>query len=92
MKTTDRLDQPEVPAKDAQTAGTDFFSSPVLFPACRTSGAGKAFVTREQIRLARKADLHGFLLEKHPGLFRSSGCSIYMRCRDSLYIREGLLK
>lgn len=91
METTDRKCPPEETALDSPAAGTGFFSSsPVFFPAVPPSGRKeKAFVTREQIRLARKADLSGFLLRSHPDLVRNSGGSIYMQSRDSLYIRKG---
>ena len=46
-------------------------------------------MTRDRIQLARKADLAGFLIQRHPDLFRNSGSSLYMKSRDSLYIRKG---
>ena len=91
MGNADCMDLPDAPVQGALMAGTDLFSSsPVLFPAGRRScGGGKAFVSHDQIRLARKADLSGFLLQRHPDLFKISGSSIYMRSRDSLYVRKG---
>lgn len=91
MGTTDCMHLPETPSLESPVEKTGFFSSsPVLFPSGHSAGReGKAYVTRDQIRLARKADLAGFLLQRHPDLFRSSGSSLYMKCRDSLYIRKG---
>ncbi len=91
MGTTDCMPLPEDPGREFPVEGTDFFSSsPVSLSAGHTSGGiGKAFVTRDRIRLARKADLAGFLLQRHPDLFRNSGSSLYMKSRDSLYIRKG---
>ena len=91
MGTTDRMPLPEDPGREFPVEGTDFFSSsPVFFSAGHTSGgSGKVFVTRDRIRLARKADLAGFLIQRHPDLFRDSGISLYMKSRDSLYIRKG---
>ena len=91
MGTTDRTPFPETPGLEPPVERTDFFSSsPVLFSSGHSSGREvKAYVTRDQIRLARKADLAGFLLQRHPDLFRSSGSSLYMKYRDSLYIRKG---
>ena len=91
MGTTDRMPLPDAPGRESPVEGTDFFSSsPVFFSAGHTSGgSGKAFVTRDRIQLARKADLAGFLIQRHPDLFRNSGSSLYMKSRDSLYIRKG---
>ena len=92
MGTTDCMRLPGTPVQGAPAAGEGFFSSssPVLLSAGRASGgSGKAFVTRDMVRMARKADLSGFLLQRHPDLFASSGVSVYMRSRDSLYVRKG---
>lgn len=71
--------------------GTGIFSSsPVFFSSAHTvCGERRVSVTREQIRSARMADLAGFLLRSYPNLFRDSGNSIYMKSRDSVYIRKG---
>ena len=91
MGTTDRMPLPDAPGRESPVEGTDFFSSsPVLFPVSHPAGREeKVFVTRDRIRLARKADLAGFLIQRHPDLFRNSGSSLYMKSRDSLYIRKG---
>ena len=91
MGTTDRMPLPDAPGRESPVEGTDFFSSsPVLFPVSHPAGREeKVFVTRDRIRLARKADLARFLLQRHPDLFRNSGNSLYMKSRDSLYIRKG---
>lgn len=91
MGTTDRTHLPETPGLEPPAERTDFFSSsPVFFPSGRSTGReGNVYVTRDQIRIARKADLAGFLLQRHPDLFRDSGSSLYMKSRDSLYIRKG---
>lgn len=47
-------------------------------------------VTRNQIRAARTADLCGYLESCHPALFRRAGHSLYMRDRDSVYIKDGI--
>ena len=91
MGTTDRMPLPDAPGRESPVEGTDFFSSsPVLFPVSHPAGREeKVFITRDRIRLARKADLARFLLQRHPDLFRNSGNSLYMKSRDSLYIRKG---
>ena len=75
MGTTDRTPFPETPGLEPPVERTDFFSSsPVLFPVSHPAGREeKVFVTRDRIRLARKADLARFLLQRHPDLFRNSG-------------------
>lgn len=47
------------------------------------------YVTHDQILQARSADLHSFLLARHPDVFARSGCSIYLKANHSLYIKEG---
>lgn len=91
MRKADSRLLPKTSEQGFPAEGTDFFSSsPVFFPSGHAAGGEKrASVTREQIRSARKADLSGFLLRSHPDLFRDSGSSIYMKSRDSIYIRKG---
>ena len=47
-------------------------------------------VTRDQIRTARTADLGGYLESCHPALFRRAGHSLYMKEKDSVYIKDGV--
>ena len=68
---------------DGTAMRPSFFSSSTVPP---TRGP---FVSREQVLGARKADLSEFLLQNHPGQFRTSGHSLYMPSRKSLYIRKG---
>lgn len=46
-------------------------------------------VTREQIHTARTADLCGYLESCHPALFKRTGHSLYMKDKDSVYIKDG---
>lgn len=47
-------------------------------------------VTREQIQTARTADLFGYLESCHPALFKRTGHSLYMKEKDSVYIKDGI--
>ena len=47
-------------------------------------------VTRSQIRAARASDLCGYLEYCHPALFRRAGHSLYMKEKDSVYIKDGI--
>lgn len=46
-------------------------------------------VTRDQIHTARTADLCGYLEVCHPALFKRTGHSLYMKEKDSVYIKDG---
>ena len=47
-------------------------------------------VTRDQIRAARTADLCRYLESCHPALFKRTGHSLYMKEKDSVYIKDGI--
>ena len=47
-------------------------------------------VTRDQIRAARTADLCRYLESCHASLFKRTGHSLYMKEKDSVYIRDGI--
>ena len=47
-------------------------------------------VTRDQIRAARTAGLCEYLESHHPSLFRRTGHSLYMKDKDSVYIKDGI--
>lgn len=47
------------------------------------------YVDKENIQLARIADLYSFLRASHGELFRQCGTSIYMKGNRSLYIKSG---
>ncbi len=46
-------------------------------------------VTKEQVLLARRAELSGYLLRAHPASVRNVGSSLCLRDNRSLYIRKG---
>ena len=48
------------------------------------------YVTKEQIRQARRAPLADYLLSQYPSEFKSSGQSIYQKNNTSLYIRKSV--
>lgn len=62
---------------------------PSFFSSSPVSLTDSPFVSRDQIRIARKADLSEYLLRNHPGEFRTVGHSLCMSSRESLYIRKG---
>lgn len=47
-------------------------------------------VNRTQIRAARTADLYGYLETCHASLVRRTGHCLYLRERDSVYIKKGI--
>ena len=48
------------------------------------------FVSREEIRKARVADLYSYLLKRHEEQFKREGQCLSMRTRKSLYIKRGI--
>lgn len=91
MGTTDSMLLPKASGKGLPAEGTCFFpSSPVFLPSGHDIGEGKkVFVTHEQVRAARNADLSAFLMRSYPDLFRDAGSSIYMKSHNSVYIKKG---
>lgn len=47
------------------------------------------YVDKQAILSARTADLYAFLLANHGVLFRRCGNSIYLKAKDSIYIKSG---